>query len=1222
MIKRTLVVVLAPLLAFVMSGSAFAQVTEDLKRLSPEQQKAMMMDAGRSGMGMNQLDFEGLKKRRDGQGEQGKKTDRKMELERKESPPPESVFTPEKEEASFLEKHRALGKYQDISIKLKTFGSDFFKEASVKLARDRQDVPVPSDYIVGPGDEIKLLMWGRVNSDLMLTVDRNGNISIPQIGPVKVAGLTYEEMSKHLIKLSEQIVGGNIDIAMGSVKTIPIFVLGELKRPGSYTIGSFATITDALLIAGGPSDIGSMRNVQLKRKDKIIAHFDLYDLLMKGDKSKDLNLRAGDVIFVPVAGPVVGIAGNVKRPAIYELKGAHDLHTLLDLAGGIMPIAYTQQVQVERITKNENQLIIDINAKDLAKSREFQLQDFDLVKVFNITERVENAVFLQGNVKRPGKYEFKAGLTLRDVIKNEKDLLPESYLNYAVIKRMEPPSFESQVIPINLKSLFESPQYNVTLKAQDSIFVFSRWFFEDKPYIIVEGEVRGALEEAKKPSKSVSRMMDRSEGQGYSEARMEGQAEGQNEQRRSDSRNEKRRSVDTRVLLGNAELNQRTIDELRKAGITRLDDPRITDLLTRISENKQDVDQRTIDELRRMGITSLDDPRLTGIRSQIWSGTREIDQRTIDELRRLGITDLTEIRLWEPRFRKLLERPDIDQRTIDELWRSGITSLDDPRIAEMRSQSTTSRSEIDHKTIDELRRAGILSLDDPRILEIRKSTSTTMGSGGESQQREALRFDIDQRTIDELRRLGIWSLDDPRIAEMRSQSGTRVDQRKFLRIIYTPNMTVRDAVLAAGGPSKDAYLAEAELYRTDPATRVVTRSKFSIKKALEGDDRNNITLKSHDRIVIHNMSGFNYKKTVAIDGEVLRPGNYTFAKGMTVKDLIFASGNLLESAYRDEIEITRQSIEDDKYVRLEHKNINLKRALEGDPSANVALLPYDRINVKRLQDWRKERFVSVSGEVLFPGKYVTKKKERLSSLIERAGGYADDAYLRGAIFTRKRVRDMQQKALDEMISRMEKDMVSAGSSVGALSAEEVKAKEIEMQQKQKFIETLRKVQPTGRMTIYLANLRLLRGSEYDVELEEGDSLLIPTKNSVVTVAGAVMMNGSFVHSDAMRWKDYVQLAGGYSRYADTSSTFVVKVDGTAQKLDTSFITWSHYRNRWETMGFGEKKSEIEAGDTIIVPEKLDRTAWLRQFRDITQILGNIGLTAATIAVLYKTMKNN
>jgi len=183
----------------------------------------------------------------------------------------------------------------------------------------------------------------------------------------------------------------------------------------------------------------------------------------------------------------------------------------------------------------------------------------------------------------------------------------------------------------------------------------------------------------------------------------------------------------------------------------------------------------------------------------------------------------------------------------------------------------------------------------------------------------------------------------------------------------------------------------------------------------------------------------------------------------------------------------------------------------------------------------------------------------------------------------------------------------------------VQARQVELQQRQKFIETLKEIPPSGRMTIHLSHLRLLKGSAYDIELEDGDSLFIPTKNSVVNVAGAVMSMGSFVYAEGLGYEDYIRMAGGYSRYADTSNIFVMKADGSARKLPGA-VNWNPFQKRWEAGGFGESKVVIEAGDSIIVPEKLERTAWLRELKDITQIFANVGLTATSIALLYKTLK--
>jgi len=936
------------------------------------------------------------------------------------------VTISEKDERSVFERVRAVGKYQDISTSLKPFGYEFFQESALKVVTDRKDIPVPADYVIGPGDEVKILLWGRINANYSLTVDRNGNITVPQVGPISVAGLTFEQMGKHLIKQSEQFVGANIDVTMGSLKSIPIFVLGDAKRPGAYTIGSFATITDALLIAGGPAGIGTMRNIQLRRKDKVITTLDLYDLLLKGDKSKDTILQAGDVVFVPVAGPIVGVAGNVRRPAIYELKGAYDLETLLNLAGGIIPTAYTQQIQVERIIKNERQAVVDIDDKHLTKAKDFHLQDVDLVKIFNIVERETNVVFVNGNIKRPGKYEYKKGMRIRDLIKDRKDLLEETVLDYALLVRLEPPNFERRLVPFDLEKalLSEDPARNFELQPRDTVYIFSKWFFKDKPYVTVEGEVRNAQ---------------------------------------------------SRPIQG--------------------------------AQDKDDLGQ-----------------------------TRRARE--------------------------------------DRMWR-GMPARDD------------AKQEI--PTGDDLEPT-------PRIREDLAGHSTS--------------------ATDDFRQDALMKEDVDLAQKSAGEDSTGRPMR--VRVDLSQNMKVRDAIMMAGDVTKTAYLQKGEILRVDKNREYIT-IYFHVGKAIDGDPENNLLLREEDRIIIHSLLEYEYKKTVSVGGDVLKPGKYQYVQGMTVKDLVFAAGNALESAYLDEAEITSQSVEGDKIVMLSHRNINLRKALRGDPSDNLALKPYDRLSVKKLQDWNRERFVTVSGEVRYPGRYISKKNERLSSIIERAGGYSDDAYLRAAVYTRTSVRELQQKSLDEMISRMERTLLAQSSSVTATSPESIQARQVELQQRQKFIEVLKKLQPTGRMTVYLAHLRLLKGSQYDVEVQDGDVLYIPTKNSVVNVAGAVMTNATFVYSDGMGYEGYVQMAGGYSEYADTGNVFVIKADGSARKMSSGFANWNPFKKRWEMAGFEEIRYEIEPGDSIVVPEKLERTAWLRELKDITQIVANIGISAATIAMLYKTL---
>jgi len=389
-----------------------------------------------------------------------------------------------------------------------------------------------------------------------------------------------------------------------------------------------------------------------------------------------------------------------------------------------------------------------------------------------------------------------------------------------------------------------------------------------------------------------------------------------------------------------------------------------------------------------------------------------------------------------------------------------------------------------------------------------------------------------------------------------------------------------------------------------------------LSRALAEPGDANILLQDKDRIVVHHVEEYRPERSVTVEGAVRRPGQYPLTEGMTIRDLLFAAGNVTEAAWLDEAELTSMITDRGRGAKYEQRNLDLRKVFAGDAGQNAPLRAYDRVFIKRIPDWRQEWFVTVSGEFKFPGRYAVKKGERLSSLIERAGGYKETGYLRGVVFTRERVRELQQKSLLDMADRMERELLSSGQISTAVSAEEVAAKKAELEQKQKLVESIRKLKATGRMAIYLAHLRLLKGSEYDIELEDKDAILLPQKNSVVNVVGAVMTQGSYIYSEKMTYKDYIGQTGGFSSYADTGNVFVMKVDGSARKLSRGMMNWSPSRERWELAGYGEEVREIEPGDTIVVPEKVERIAWLREFRDITQIMMNTAVTAGIVLKLW------
>lgn len=374
---------------------------------------------------------------------------------------------------------------------LKIYGHELFSRPPSTFAPITA-FPVSNDYVIGPGDEISVLMWGRLDAEYLLGVDAEGVIHFPKIGPLTVAGLTYSELKARIKRKAEAITGVNVNVSMGKLRTIQVFVLGEVKSPGVYTVSSLGTIVNALLSSGGPTSLGSLRRVQLKRKGKVVTTIDLYDFLLKGDTSGDRRLMPGDVIFIPQVGPQVSVSGNVRRPAVYELNKNKDLKTALKLAGGLSPHAYNQRIQIERFFKNQIQIVLDITSGELQRKKPVLLQDGDVVSVFSILPTSVNAVYLHGNVLRPGKYAFKQGLRLMDILPDLNSLDVDTHFDYALVKRYRPTDMKTELIPFDLGKLLLSKdeRENLPLKPLDEVYVFSRWMFEDKPFALVEGEVR------------------------------------------------------------------------------------------------------------------------------------------------------------------------------------------------------------------------------------------------------------------------------------------------------------------------------------------------------------------------------------------------------------------------------------------------------------------------------------------------------------------------------------------------------------------------------------------------------------------------------------------------------------------------------------------------------------------------------------------------------------
>jgi protein involved in polysaccharide export with SLBB domain len=397
-----------------------------------------------------------------------------------------------------------------ISFDIKQFGYDLFLQQVPAPPLVSQDVPVNPDYVVGPGDEIRVTVWGNIDAAWNVVVDRDGNISIPRLGVLGIAGLTFKEVKETIQKeMTKYYTEFQLNVSMGPLKTIRVYVVGNARFPGAYTISSLSTLINALVASGGPSKAGSMRDIQLKRGEQVVSHLDLYDLLMRGDKSKDQRVMSEDVIFIPSIGSLVGIAGNVERPAIYELEGRTKVSDVIKMAGGVTAEAYLQRVQVERVFQRKSKVILDLNLQSVKGKDDVLLEGGDIVKVFSIVSTVTNMITLQGNVRRPGEYEWKQGLRVRDIIPSFDALLPDAMLEYAIVERKVAPDLHLEYRSFDLGALLArgAEDQNIPLQPYDVVTVFNKTNVRQAEKVRISGAVNVPGEFEFRPNMKVSDLL-------------------------------------------------------------------------------------------------------------------------------------------------------------------------------------------------------------------------------------------------------------------------------------------------------------------------------------------------------------------------------------------------------------------------------------------------------------------------------------------------------------------------------------------------------------------------------------------------------------------------------------------------------------------------------------------------------------------------------------------
>jgi polysaccharide export outer membrane protein len=446
------------------------------------------------------------------------------------------------EETSAVEKRAA-----EHGLPVKQFGYSFFYKPPETFL-PVQAVPVGPDYIIGPGDTIKIVVWGSVQGEYSLTADRNGQVAIPKVGVVHVSGLNFRQLREVMDKeFARQYTNFQMNVTLDNLRTITVFVVGQARFPGSYAISSLSTLINALFASGGPSKTGSMRDIQVRRGGRLIVHFDLYDFLLRGDKSKDIRLMPEDVIFIPPIGPLAAIGspqaealevsvekgkiekpkikaqpavggavvgGPIKVPGIYELKNEKTFTDLLYLAGGLADTAFKGRVQVLRIKNHREMVLFEDDLEKVLTGRfpDIKLVDGDFVKIFPVPSLVEKKVRVAGAVKTPGEFGLKDNMHVKDLVAYAGGLLLQSNQDEAEITRVTitPSGPETTRLYIQLRRALEgNPRDNILLRPNDYLFVRTIPEWDIYKMVKAEGEIKYPGDYAIKKGETLSSLLTR-----------------------------------------------------------------------------------------------------------------------------------------------------------------------------------------------------------------------------------------------------------------------------------------------------------------------------------------------------------------------------------------------------------------------------------------------------------------------------------------------------------------------------------------------------------------------------------------------------------------------------------------------------------------------------------------------------------------------------------------
>ncbi|MBF0191105.1 MAG: SLBB domain-containing protein [Magnetococcales bacterium] len=1107
----------------------------------------------------------------------------------------------------------------DFSLRAKNnlfqFGYNMFQQPKDRTA------PVvgsaPDSYILGVGDELVITFRGRNEKNTTTRVDMEGRIMVPFLSdPITAMGRPFGEFRDELReKVRTTQVGTEVFVSIGSFRFFSVYVMGEVGMPGMHRVTGLSTLLDALSIAGGVRKTGSLRSVQLHRNGQV-QQVDLYALLDKDGGGKDPTLSVGDRIVVPPIGAVLGISGLVKRPGIYELPHKKEnlpLNTLLEMAGGTVA-PQGNRFSLLKPDARDRESLVEINTH-----KNMPLSNGNILLVESkLSPTLMGEVALEGHVSRTHTRSMHSAPTVRTLITDPELLLPDPYLPFGVIYRTDPKTRTRTFVPIDLGLIVAREELDHPLTNHDILIILSQ---EDIRFLS-SAPVAAVLQRKAPPNPCLA--LNRLESITATSAPlrfanlyqlkemgvMTGKGSTESKQPVQESAESLRLTTATQLqetpatpFTGLADLKAapRLKAAVPVAAPTGLEPPpaatcpaifnKYPDLMPLLLDNSVLLEGNE------------DHPTLF----PVLPGTRMADLLAMAR----GVVGST-------RFDKNLSlKFQIDRKQGSEQSTRRVIELP----AQEQSTFALQPGDVLSFKIGQVRMTGHVTREQQRTLQSVPTARHFLLDTNVLKPDPYLLFSVLRRVDPVSRNLKLDSINLESVLQGdQNHDFTLRDQDELIvlsaaDIRFLSNPLVQGVLLGKRSTMECSSLQHlADLMSSSDAFRFSSAINLSITEF----ESNKITAKKPidktttmvtTELTANAKQGcpaiferypeilpFALENATILTGEVRTPGVFPVLSGTKLAALVQSGGGVTSRADMKQVELSRSQISAGKGANTTRSILDFSSR----PLDTLELSPGDVLRFNPIFSDREIGYVRLEGEFIRSGLYDIRRNDKLSDIIQRAGGVTVHAYPHGAIFTRTSIQKTQKESFERVARELEMGVAGLMSS----SREKGDTGSI-MESIRGIITSLRSVEPLGRMVVEVDPQQLKANPELDVYLEAGDRLFMPKRPSEVSVTGAVFNPGSFLFVKEHSPTDYIKWAGGFKDNASKGDTFVVLPDGKAQAL------WS-LSNWWDQQGTG-----LVPGSTIVVPLDPKPFEIMGSVKDVTQILSQWAITIASLSVLSR-----